>query len=179
MNKMTYVGAVVMMVTSSLVWADEDCRDGHHCKPKTKETCFNLVCHYDLRERDRDHANDRDRDHTRHCTVASVFKKDVTRDGGEVRDDSDDKNNPTLEVTCDGMKIYNNSSRRSTDLLGTRIQGQTGPSPAILLSRGELHTGADGQSGGHYANSSLELDTGTEFERGSGQCFIWTGLPIL
>jgi hypothetical protein len=146
------------------------------CKVPTRDVCFNLVCHYDF---DEDVKISGDEDHIRHCTAASTFRKDVTLEGGEVADDSgrEDDNNPTLEVSCNGRKIWGNSAHRYTDLLGTRIQGQTGPNPAITLPRGELHSGPDHRSGSHYSRSTLELDLGEKVVRAKGSCFIWTGAP--
>lgn len=137
------------------------------CNDPTREVCFNMVCHYDFDTESE----------PRHCTASATFNKDVTVDGGEVRDDSALGNNPRLEVTCDNEKIFSNSARRFTDLLGTRIQGQTGPNPAVLLPRGALHSGGENSSGSHYSSSVLELDNGRDFVRAKGKCFIWTGAP--
>jgi hypothetical protein len=139
-----------------------------HCTPETKPACFNVVCHYEMEYESAYHK----------CTAATKFTKAITLDGGEVVDNSNGENNPTLEVSCDGHVIYNNNARRFTDMLGTRIQGESGPVPAILLPRGELHTGADGQGGGHYSSSVIELDDPSGFTRGKGKCFIWTGFPL-
>jgi len=137
-----------------------------NCTPPTKPVCFNLMCHYES-----DGPTDKS------CTASSTFIKNVTIDGGEVVDDSASPNNPTFEVSCDATTIYNNSSYRYTDLLGTRIQGQEGPDPALLLPRGELHSAAAGTNGGHYSDSILELSGPDGFHRVHGQCFIWTGNP--
>lgn len=138
------------------------------CTDPTREVCFNLMCHYEFKN---------EYGSPKNCTVSSTFTKNVTVDGGEVQDDSSVGNNPRLDISCDNEKIFNNSAHRFTDLLGTRIQGQTGPSPAVLLPRGALHSGQEGQSGSHYSKSILELDNGREFVRANGKCFIWTGTP--
>jgi len=90
-----------------------------------------------------------------------------------VDDESTGRENPTLVVTCDDRKVFNNSARRFTSLLGTRIQGETGPFPSILLPRGALHSGANNTSGDHVSDSILELDE----HRLEGSCHIWTGFP--
>jgi hypothetical protein len=102
-----------------------------------------------------------------------------TIDGGEVQDDSTDSNNPQMQVSCDGTSIFGPSgTHRFTDLLGTRIQGQMGPNPALLLPRGALHTGAEHDtSGSHYSQSMLELRGEDGPSRAYGKCFIWTGAP--
>jgi hypothetical protein len=112
--------------------------------------------------------------YARSCTVSATFRKDVTLDGGEVQDDSNGENHPQMQVECDGRVIFGPSgAHRFTDLLGTRIQGQSGPTPAVLLPRAALHSGADGQSGSHYSQSILEVGG----ERARGSCFIWSGNP--
>jgi hypothetical protein len=149
--------------------------DGHHCPdcvPETRDVCFNLVCHYDF---DEDHGP-ADHEH-HHCTAAATFTKAVTLDGGEVADNSHEGSNPALNISCDDHEYDPRPARRFTGLLGTRIQGETGPTPAILLPRGELHTGPGDQNSGHYSKSILELDADHGFKRGDGSCFIWTGLP--
>ena len=151
------------------------CPDGN-CNPPTKSICFNLVCHYNFPGEGPDQGQHRE---GKSCKVAARFEKLVTIDGGEVTDDSTHPNNPELEVSCDNKMVYNNSAHRFTDLLGTRIQGEMGPHPAITLPRGALHAGAGESSGSHVAASVLELDTGRGFERARGTCFIWTGLPLL
>jgi hypothetical protein len=151
---------------------DHDCPS---CEDPTREVCFNLVCHYDF-DHDNAFVDDQGESHER-CTAASTFKKAVTVDGGEVQDDSTLENNPQLEVVCGGKKIFSSGAHRYTDLLGTRIQGLTGPNPAVLLPRGELHSGAEGQSGSHYSPSTLELAGKKGFARAKGTCFIWTGTP--
>ena len=120
--------SMAAMTGSGVARADGDC-PGHDCKPKTKPVCFNLVCHY----RDKDNHDD-----MKSCTAASTFVKDVTVDGGEVVDDSDDqgqgpnlfddndqdRRNPTFQVNCDDKILFNNSAHRYTSLLGTIIQGE-------------------------------------------------------
>lgn len=149
---------------------DCDGRDGRDCKPKTKDVCFNLVCYYV------DHKNPKG---YRNCKASAVFDKAVTLDGGEFRDDSTSKNHPQFEVACDDLSPYHsNSALRFTSLLGTRIQAQTGPHPAISLPRGALHSGPDGFSGEHISRSVLEVDAGDEgLLKTDGVCFIWTGQP--
>lgn len=181
MRSFVVLGILAMALGSSFAFANDGGQQGGgqqdggqqggpgcpDCAPETEEACFNLVCNYEFEPSSG----------VRKCSVASTFVKDVTKDGGEVVDNSDWKNNPIFEVSCDGEKIFNNRARRFTDLLGTRIQGESGPTPAILLPRGQLHTSADGQGGGHYSRSVLELDNGHGFIRGKGSCFIWTGYP--
>ncbi len=143
------------------------CPDGR-CRPETRETCFNLVCYY---------SNPQNPVGYQSCKVSAKFDKRVTIGGGEVQDDSFQRNNPEFEVECDNSVLFNNSARRFTDALGTRIQGESGPHPAITLPRGALHSGADGTSGDHVSPSTLELDVGSSLLRTSGSCFIWTGIP--
>ncbi len=143
------------------------CPDGR-CRPETRETCFNLVCYY---------KNPHNPEGYKNCKVSAKFDKRVTLGGGEVSDDSSQRNNPEFEVQCDNSIIFNNSARRFTDALGTRIQGETGPHPAITLPRGELHTGADGTSGDHVSPSILELDIDSYQLRTEGSCYIWSGTP--
>lgn len=168
MKKLLIVGAIALMAASS-AWANEECRPGEepghpdpHCPQGktcpvkcTKEACFTVVCHYQAKDRD---------DHYQKCRAASTFVTRVTSDGGEVQGDSDLTNSPKFEVECDGHMIYNNGARRFTDLLGTRIQAETGPFPAIVLPRGELHDGH------HFSPSWLEL--GEQNLRGS--CYLYT-----
>lgn len=150
---------------------DDDHHHCPHCNPETKEVCFNLVCHYDF---DEDHDQDH---HRRHCTAAATFKKRVTEQGGEVSDNSKPEDDVKLEVKCEDDHFDPRPGRRFTDLLGTRLQGEQGPTPAILLPRSELHTGPGDKNSGHYSKSVLELDTNKGFRRGEGECFIWTGFP--
>ncbi|MGZ6371569.1 MAG: hypothetical protein ACXWPM_12505, partial [Bdellovibrionota bacterium] len=122
--------------------------------------CFNIVCDYRA-----DHDSD-DRDGPFHqCRAASVFKKLVTEQGEEIRDRSSFPNNPALDVQCDGRTVFNNSARRFTDDLGTRIQAEEGPYPAILLPRGVL------TDRHQYSVSQLEL----EGQSLSGFCYVYTG----
>jgi hypothetical protein len=158
-----------------------DCRDGRggrDCKPRTKDACFNIVCYYKGKDH---HDDDVDADHGdfKSCKAAAKFVKAVTKDGGEVADDSDHRNSPELEVACDGQTLFlhNNSARRFTDLLGIRIQGLSGPHPAITLPRGALHTGPNGTAGSHVAPSTLELNLDSKVLRQRGVCYIWTGEP--
>jgi hypothetical protein len=146
---------------------DRDC-PGRECRPPTKTTCFNLVCYFD---------DEKNPHGFKSCKAAAKFNKRVTVDGGEVQDDSNLGDNPQFEVTCDNKILFNNSARRFTDLLGTRIQGETGPHPSISIPRGELHSGSDGRSGDHISPAVLELDTGNQLLRTRGQCYIWTGAP--
>jgi hypothetical protein len=145
----------------------DDCKDGK-CTQPTKDECFNVSCSY---ENEDEHGIP----HT--CKAVSTFTKAVTLDGGEVEDDSTIHNNPSFEVSCDGQIIYNNSARRYTGLLGTRIQGETGPFPGIFLPRGALHGNAPDDAGYHVAVSYLQVDTPSVPARLRGQCEIWTGNP--
>jgi hypothetical protein len=160
--------------TSAMAHDDDDnnhgghCPGGRPCEPKKKDVCFNVQC---------DFYNADNPVGFRSCKAAARFHKNVTRDGGEIQDDSNSSNNPEFEVNCEGVQLYNNSSHRYTDLLGTRIQGQSGPFPAILLPRGSLHSGANGTSGDHVSPSILEIDSGSRIVRTYGSCHIWTGEP--
>lgn len=163
---------------------DCECKPGEKCPPPkcTKEECFNIICHYK--------SHNEKNDGYEKCQVAARFLKNVTLEGGEVEDSSEQPkdhhgNGPRegeppnnegphrdffdhqFEVKCDGHLIYNDGARRFTDMLGTRIQAETGPYPAILLPRGTLHAGH------HYAPSWLEL--GEQNMRGS--CYIYNGQP--
>jgi len=153
---------------------------GDHCEIEKKSECFNLVCYFKATDHGRDLLSDSGNGF-KNCKAAAVFNKDMTKDGGEVQDDSTSENNPALSVSCDDKPaFFDNSSHRYTSLLGTRIQGQTGPHPAIFLPRGALHSGANDQSGPHVANSVLEIDTGvmgSDVQRLTGYCDIWTGAP--
>jgi hypothetical protein len=177
MRKLTYLAIFAVALAAGAARADDgggdDC-DGIHCRPRTRDVCFNVVCHYDL---DRDLGDRGDgHDEGRHCKVAAEFVAPVTIGGGEVTSDSDERSAPRFEVTCDGKPVYNDSAHRYTDLLGTRIQGETGPHPAITLERGALHTGPDHDSGYHQSPSTLILeDEGVKV--GHGTCDIWTGAP--
>ena len=140
------------------------------CELPTQMACFNLVCYYN---------NAENPDGYKNCKVASRFNKLVTIDGGEVQDDSTIPDNPEFEVSCEDKLIYNNSARRFTDLLGTRIQGEAGPHPSITIPRGALHSGVHGTSGDHIAPSVFEIDTGSHgLLRTRGTCYIWTGVPL-
>lgn len=141
---------------------------GHGCEEKTKDVCFNVVCYYH---------NPQNPPGYKSCRAAAKFQKDVTLSGGEVEDDSNVKNNPELEVSCENTVLYNNSSNRFTNLLGTRFQGQTGPFPAVLLPRGALHSGSNGSSGNHTSSSILEIDSTHGQLKAQGSCYIWTGAP--
>ncbi len=167
MNPFRFFGAVLVVLGAGSFAYANPCPEGN-CEPKTKEECFNLVCHY---------KNKREHGGFERCRAAATFVKDVTLDGGEVRDDSNKRNHPSFEVVCDSTPIYNNGAYRFTDLLGTRIQAQTGPHPAITLPRGALHSGTDGTSGDHISPSILEVDTENGVDRLHGQCYIWTGNP--
>jgi hypothetical protein len=183
MYKLAFVSIVLITMVSGFAKADDGSQQGpgqgpdqgpqqgqcHDCQPKTKPACFNLVCYYDNIQSPHDEF--------RHCKAAATFNAPVTIDGGEFQSDSRDGNNPQLEVTCDGNVIFNNSAHRYTDLLGSRIQGETGPHPAILLPRGELHSGADDHSGDHQSPSTLQLDGQDGPVSAQGTCYIWTGNP--
>ncbi len=168
MKKMIFLGVLALTLGATAARADDDCQ-GPNCKPPTKDVCFNLLCNYEC--------GDHDGNHEKSCTVSSTFVKAVTLDGGEVEDNSESPNNPTLELSCDGKVLFNNSAYRYTEGLGTRIQGQEGPTPAITLPRGELHSTSVGQGGGHYSPSTLEFQSSEGFEKLRGSCFIWAGYP--
>lgn len=178
MLKYSVAGVVALILSMPVAMAgeyeDSRCRGrDQDCEVKTKEVCFNLVCFYESKKL----SDDRDDWGFKKCKVASTFKKKVTLDGGEVEDDSYHENNPQLEVDCDGQRIFNNSARRFTDLLGTRIQGETGPFPAISLPRGALHGNFPHDSGYHVSPSVLEVEGDKHKERLKGKCHIWTGAP--
>lgn len=114
------------------------------------------------------------------CKAVAIFEKVVTLDGGEVADHSPVASTPLspqiprLTVECDNETKYNDHARRFTDLLSTRIQGLSGPFPAIYLPRGALHTGQ------HVSDSYLEIDSGIPTNRAirmPGKCYVWTGAP--
>ncbi|MDR3607190.1 MAG: hypothetical protein P4M08_07410 [Oligoflexia bacterium] len=175
MKKFVLLGILALSFGSIAAKADDHPCPGPDCRPPTKDVCFNLMCIYNSEDHIADHDD-------KSCTVASTFVKEVTLDGGEViddsdRDDSDRDNVTTLEVSCGGKVLFDNSAYRHTDLLGTRIQGQEGPTPAITLPRGELHTVESGQGGGHYSWSTLEFQTEERFKHLDGSCFIWAGKP--
>lgn len=128
------------------------------CTQPTKNVSFTLACSY---------KNSNNPTGYKDCEVSSTFTKAVTLDGGEIVDDSVLGNNPALVVTCDGVVVYNDSGHRSTGLLGSTIQGESGPFPAFTLDRGELHDGS------HVAGSYLTVDTGNNsFLTTRGSCQI-------
>lgn len=124
-------------------------------RPPT-ETCFNAVCSYQREGEDGRYEK---------CQAAAVFRKWVTAEGDEIADKSAFPQNPMLEVECDQRVLHNNGARRFTDALGTRIQAQAGPYPAILLPRKAL------REGHRYEPSALELDG----QHLRGYCYIYTG----
>ncbi len=138
---------------------DDQC-DGHECRPKTKEVCFNLYCSYEV-EGPRDHE-------LKSCTAASTFSKKVTLEGAEVPETLDGN----LEVKCDGQTWVGRADI-FTGLLGTRVQGKTGPDPAIFLPRGALTASCGPQTQGHYTESSIEINDDGKFSRSRGKCFVW------
>jgi hypothetical protein len=165
-------------------------QDGKHkCEP-TRTADFNIVCFYKKHEhkehgdKDQDQGQgqrpgDDDKDKGSVCKVSSTFAKRITADGGEIMDRSPDPGQgnpaelPMLSVECGPEAKYNDHARRWTDLLSTRIQGLTGPHPAIYLPRGALHEGT------HVADSYLEVESGIPGDpvRMYGKCHIWTGRP--
>lgn len=170
-RKIMMIGFISLALSASFAFADDDGGDchGNDCHPKTKDVCFNVVCHYEFHDGSDSVSNN---DHDRHiCSAASTFTKKVTEDGGEVPEQVIG----VLNVACDGESKFNNSATVSTDLLGTRIQGLIGPTPAVLLPRGALDSGVEGRNGGHYTSSILEVDFKGEFKRAEGKCFIWNG----
>ncbi len=169
MHKLALIGMMSLAMSSMNAFADEHpCPPGGPCEVPVKETCFNVVCEF---------SNEHAPEGMQNCRAAAVFNKNVTTTGGEVADDSTASNNPTFEVTCNGVPLFNNSAHRYTDLLGTRIQGETGPHPAISLPRGALHTGPNGSAGYHVSPSRLEIDSVDGHAYSSGKCSIWTGAP--
>lgn len=179
MRVFSFLGTLTFLLTSGLAMADvsggSQPGDGDHghdddcpaCHEKTKTVCLNLMCNYTFKYGDKE----------RTCTAAAVFDKKVTKDGGEVSDVSGKDDAVKMEVSCEGYPIWNPPARRFTDLLGTRIQGQQGPDPAISLPRGVLHSSEEGKGAGHYSYSTLELNTQDGFKRAHGSCFIWSGNP--
>lgn len=170
MDKLAIFSSLALLLGASMAFADDaDSCDGPNCRVPTRTTCFNVVCYYQS-----------EMDNFKNCRASATFKKNVTKDGGEVADDSTFENNPRFEVQCDGKTIFNNSARRFTGMLGTRIQAEAGPLPAIFLPRGELHgDGYRGNAGDHVSMSYLELDTQNGPERLQGTCHIWTGAPFV
>lgn len=158
--------------------SSRDNRKCKECKVPKKTVCFNVYCQFEDKKDSDDDREDADSLRDFHeCTAAATFKKEVTVDGGEVVDDSNFENNPELNVVCRGNKIFNSSANRYTDLLGTRIQGESGPFPALLLPRGALSSGADNRSGDHVTFGSLELTLKKGLVHKKGKCFIWTKAP--
>jgi hypothetical protein len=92
----------------------------------------------------------------------------VTLDGGEVTDDSEYPFNPKFEIECDDEWIQKGPSRRFTEILGTRIQAEQGPFPALVLPRGALHVGP------HSSDARLEFTNQTM----NGSCFIYSGQSL-
>jgi hypothetical protein len=169
MKTQIFIGIFALMVASHVYAADRvdgntqalnNCI-GNDCKPKTKEVCFNLYCNYEFEEHG-DHAQ-------KSCSAASTFRKQVTLEGAEVPQTLDGN----LEVKCDGQSWYGRADI-FTGLLGTRIEGKTGPDPAIFLPRGALNAGSDGLTQGHYSDSGIEITEQGKFTHGRGKCFIWT-----
>ena len=179
MRKNFALAAMLVSLVSLSAFADDEDMGrcpGPDCKVKTKKVCFNLQCTYgDHHENET--SIDPEGGHDRNCRAAATFVKAVTKDGGEVSDDSNSHNNPRFEVKCGKDSLTDNSARRFTTLLGTRIQREQGPFPAILLPRGALHSGSDNLAGFHVAKSVLEVDTGHKVKHLHGTCYIWTGNP--
>ena len=122
----------------------------HYCPPRP--ICLNLVCDYQG-----------NREGYSKCRAASSFIKLVSSDGDEIRDRSE--MDVSLEVECDGIRLFTNSANRFTDAQGTRIQAKAGPFPAVVLPRGSL-------SDEHrYVPSSLEL----EDQILRGVCYVYPG----
>ena len=148
------------LISSDPVFAGPvtDCKDGKEGKdcPPVQEICFNLVCSYQREGREGTYEK---------CQAAARFKKWVTAGGGEIWDRSEGVNHPEFEVECDEYMIFNNSALRYTDSLGTRIQGRTGPYPAVVIPRGSLR---DGHS---YVPSSLEFSD----QHLRGYCYVYSG----
>ena len=173
MNRPTLlIGIVSVILSCNYVWASDGDDDhgchGHDCTPPTKEVCFNVVCHFKV---DDDH--DATHMHKRSCSAASTLTKKVTLDGGEVPQQLVGN----LDVKCEGEQKPSGAADITTDLLGTRFQSATGPDPALILPRGALSAGVDGQNGGHYSRGILELDDEGRFKRAEGRCFIWNTTP--
>ena len=118
---------------------------------QNRTVCLNLLCNYE--------------GENQKCQAAAQLEKFVSLRGDEVEDRSEHPFHPEFEVACNDSLIYNGIGYRFTDALGTRIQAQSGPYPAILLPRGVL------RDGHRYLISSLEL--GDENLR--GYCYIYTG----
>ncbi len=175
MRNVTFAAALCIVFGSGMAMADTrgegggggDDHDCPACHEKTKPVCMNLKCDYKFRHHDKDI----------NCAVVTVFNKTVTEDGGEVSDVSGKDDDVKMEIACEGTPIWNGPARRFTDLLGTRIQGEQGPNPAITLPRGVLHSNEDGKGAGHYSHSRLELQTDEGWKRADGACFIWSGNP--
>lgn len=169
MRILNVVGVLLVAFSASAVMADgghHRCPKGSNCFPKKREACFTAFCSFQDLNQPPGFQN---------CRAAATFNKAVTVTGGEVVDDSDPSNNPQFEVVCDDSVIYNNSALRFTDLLGTRIQAEAGPYPALLLPRGALHSGANFTSGNHSSQGVLLLDTGNQIIKlRSNSCEIWS-----
>ncbi len=149
------------LLASANSFADKGPEKGPVCKnPKDCEgirpVCFNVFCEYKSKD-----------PHSTYnaCSVGTIFWKDVSDSGKEIGDNSIQGNNPDFEVECDKSRIFNSSGHRYTDFMGTRIQAQIGPWPAITLPHGAL---ADGH---RYVLSDLELGA----EKYRGFCYIYTG----
>jgi hypothetical protein len=141
----------------------DKCKDGI-CPFPTKQVCFDMVCNY--KSKSRDSYDPRDSQY-KTCRAAVRFQKWVGVDGREVWDTSTTPFNPEFEVECDHQLIYHSAGTRFTDELGTRIQAETSPYPAILLPKGAL------REGHRYALSSLELDG----QALRGHCYLYTTNP--
>lgn len=98
------------------------------------------------------------------CYAGARFNKAVGAHGGEVFDDSAYPESPQFEVECEGSTIHNSAGQRYTDRVGTRIQAETGPYPAIVLPSGALRDRRQ------RVDSELELRDATY----SGDCFLYT-----
>ena len=162
MTKKLAIGYLAILLSSQTYAADRSINcDERGCQPKTKEVCFNVYCNYEF-EGARDHEK-------KSCSAASTFTKKVSEQGAEIPETVDGN----LEVKCDGQSWIGRADV-FTGLLGTRLQGKTGPDPAVFLPRTALSSSTADHTQGHYTESGIEINDDGKFLHGHGKCYIWS-----
>lgn len=155
MKTYAILGALLLLQSGNASAEGGGCQYGN-CPDGARTVCFNVVCNYEKEGTGRGFNR---------CQAAARFLKNVTASGGEIKDRSETPFNPEFEVQCDGRVLFNNAAHRYTDALGTRLQAETGPFPAVLLPQNSLR---DFHS---YVISALELRD----QALRGFCYVYTG----
>ncbi len=134
---------------------------GKDCAPE-HEICLNVFCSF--HGKDGDHDQDGEM-----CEAAAVFQKEVDPDGDEIHDSTASPHNPAFAVACEHRTIFQGPAHRYTDDMGTRLQAEAGPFPAVILPPGALHEGH------REVPALLELSGERKVP---GSCQIYTGEPL-